>query len=294
MVASSVLEMFLQYIDNNYLLGGLFVISLIYYVCKAFRTKKRLGTTALIAALFPLVTVFNPPLFKYLIIISDEEASYYRFIWALPLVPLSACFLAEIISGLYHATSRLLSSGNIFSKHHPFAAKAHAQLASAVSTLTALVLCAAIVFSGTSYLTKNNLTMPENKFTISRAALDISQFIHDDPDYDGESVVLAPTQIMMELEAYDITLAPALPRSEYLSYGSGASQYEPLLSVVLEGAQRNTEYMIWNLYSLDVDYIVCLTLFGLDPYMESIDYDVYNRTGDYTLYKRADDAHPFY
>ena len=282
MRAASIFDMFLQYIDNNYLLGVLFVISIFYYIGKAFykdtsnpsRTENKQGFAALLVVIFLFLTVFNPFLYPYLSTIADSGASYYRFIWIIPMVAISSCFLTELIFAVYQRLS----------------AK---RLALASAVITALVLCSAIMLSGTSYLTEKNLTFPENKFTISRASLDISQFIQDDPDHDGEAVVLAPTEIMMELLAYDISINPALPRSEYLEYGSGDSYTEALLSMVLEGAQRGTGYTAYYLHKLDVDYIVALTNFHLDEYLTNIDYPVYNRTGDYTVYKRSDAFDPF-
>ena len=288
MSASSVFDMFLQYINHNYFLGILFLAAVICFIYKAFRAEKRQGVAALLAMVFLFLTVFNPLLYQWLSPIADNGSSYYRFIWTIPLVALTACFLTEIIFSLYRVVAKKISAKTGHSS------RTGSTVSKVVASVTAILLCTALLFSSTTYLSAQNMTVPENKFSISRAALDISQFIQDDPDHTEDSVVLAPTEIMIELQAYDISLLPALPRDEYLAYGSGESQYEPLLSVVLEGASRNTEYMIWNLYSLDVDYIVCLTLFDLDPYMESIDYDVVNRTGDYTLYKRADDAHSFY
>lgn len=276
MNASSVFELFTQYMNDHVLLGLIFLLALAYYLRKAFRINRQSGLAALAALLFLGITVFNPLLYRRLSPIADSGSSYYRFLWMIPLVPLSACFLTEVIgklicfavSGCRPALAKPLSYG--------------------LGVLLSGVLCAALFFSGTTYLTAENLQIPENKFTISRAALDISQFIHDDPDHADGDVILAPTELMIELEAYDLSLVPALDRNEYLAYGTGESVYEPLLSLVLEGAQRNTEYMTWNLYSLKVDYIAALTLFQLDDYLEDLHYTVYNRTGDYTLYKRTE------
>lgn len=281
MVESSVSKLFLQYIDYNYLLGGLFVLSLGYYVGKSFRSDKRLGGAVLLALLFPFLTVFNPLVYKCIISISDSSASYYRFIWTLPLVSLSACFLAEMVSLVRHTMVKLCSR----------TASAHKNLFGlAAAILVALILCSSILSSGTSYLTKENLAVPENKFNISRATLDISQFIQDDADHQDGDVILAPTEIMMELLAYDITLVPALPRTEYINYKKEPSVYEPLLSLILEGPStpwHHFENVRYNLNSLNVKYVVTLTLFDLDFYMENAEYYVYNRTGDYTLYKRG-------
>lgn len=282
MVETSVSELFLQYVDRNYLLGGLFVLSIGYYAGKALRFDQTLGRSALLALLFPFLTVFNPLVYRYIIPISDSSASYYRFIWILPLVALSSCFLVELVSLTGHALPA------------PTSNKASAQSSRSgivVSVLVAFILCAAILFSGTSYLKKENITPPENKFTISRATLDISQFIQDDPDHRDGDVVLAPTQIMMELQAYDSTIVPALPRTEYINYKKVDSVYEPLLSLILEGPESTWHHfdnVLYNCRSLDVEYIVTLTLFDLDRYMDFLDYPVYNRTGDYTLYKRRD------
>ena len=290
MNASSVFDMFLQYINYNYLLGILFLLSIIYYICKAFRAKKTQGIAALLVVVFLFVTVFNPFLFEKLSSIADGGASYYRFVWIIPLVAISACFLTEMVFTVYRAATKRLSA----KAQKPGAiSRSVSAISGTAATAMALLLCTAILFSGTSYLSRKNLTMPENKFTISRAALDISQFIQDDPDHDGQAVILAPTELMMELQTYDITLIPALPRDEYLTYGSGESYYEALLSLVLEGAQRGTGYIAYYLYTLDVEYVAALTLFELDDYMGNLDYPVYNRTGDYTLYKRSADFDPF-
>lgn len=290
MNASSMFDMFLQYINYNYLLGLLFLISIIYYICKAFRAERKQGIAALLIVVFLFATVFNPFLFEKLSAIADGGASYYRFIWIIPLVAISACFLTEMSFTVCRALLKRLSAK---SKQPGVSAHTASAISGAAATVTALILCASILFSGTSYLSKKDLTMPENKFTISRAALDISQFIQDDPDHDGNAVILAPTELMMELQTYDITLIPALPRDEYLTYGSGESYYEALLSLVLEGAQRGTGYTAYYLHTLDVEYVAALTLFGLDSYMETLNYPVYNRTGDYTLYKRSADFDPF-
>lgn len=295
MSASSVFDMFLQYIDHNYVLGILFLISVIYYICKVFLTEKKQGLAALLVVIFLFLTIFNPFLFDRLTAIADGGTSYYRFIWIIPFVAVSGCFLAEMVFAVYQRIapkqpSNSRQTSTIKTRKSFLSSRGTAKIASAV---VALILSAAILFSGTSYLSGKNLTVPENKFNISRAALDISQFIRDDPDHDGQSVILAPTEIMMELLAYDITLIPALPRDEYLTYGSGESYYEALLSLVLEGAQRGTGYIAYYLYTLDVEYVAALTLFELDDYMENLDYPVYNRTGDYTLYKRSADFDPF-
>lgn len=278
MNATSVFKLFIQYLNNHYLLGLLFVVSLSYYICKEFyncknsSTKNQQGIASLLVMVFLVLTVFNPFLYPILSTLSDSSASYYRFIWVIPTVAISACFLTEMISFVYQKTSKW-----------PFT----------LASITALAISTIILSNGTTYITVTNFTFPENKFTISRATLDISQFVHDDPDFTGEATILAPTEIMMELLAYDVSINPALPRSEYLEYGSGESYTEALLSMVLEGAQRGHEYTAYYLYKLDVDYIVALTNFHLDEHLEQIDYPVYNRTGDYTLYKRSDAFDPF-
>ncbi len=275
-MSASISELFLQYIGNNFLLGGIFLLSVIYYILKAFRAKKKQGLGALLAVLFPLITVFNPFLYRYLAPAADGGTSYYRFIWIFPLTILSACFLTEIVYLLPGALKKY-SVNN--------------RLSRALTVALTLLLLAAVLFSGTSSLSVRNLSIPENKFTISRAALDISQFIHDDPDHKDGDVILAPTEIMMELESYDITIVPALPRTEYINYKKVESVYEPLLTLILEGPEspwHHMENVSYNVKSLNVKYIVTLTLFDLDGYMDYLGYPIYNRTGDYTLYKRAE------
>ncbi|MBQ8814182.1 MAG: hypothetical protein IJZ85_06795 [Lachnospiraceae bacterium] len=285
MSASSVFDMFLQYIGHNYVLGILFVVSVTYYICKAFRTNKKQGIATLLVGIFFFLTVFNPLLYKYLATIADGGASYYRFIWSIPLVAISACFLTEIVFFVYQLICKRSASKQ---SKHPHLISC---VPKTVSIVTALLLSAVILFSGTSYLTADNLSVPENKFNISRAALDISQFIQDDPDHVDGDVVLAPTQIMMELLTYDITIVPALPRTEYINYKKTDSVYEPLLSLILEGPEstwHHFENVRYNCQSLNVDYIVTLTLFDLDTYMEFLNYPLYNRTGDYSVYRRRD------
>lgn len=278
MNASSVFDMLLQYIDHHYLLGMIFLLSILYHIRKAFRHSRGLGAAVLAAVLFLFATVFNPLLYSRLSLIADGGASYYRFLWVIPLVPLGGCFLAEAAQGLPAISVKSPRIRKLFSR----------PVRICLAVLLSAVICLALLLTGSTYLNQDNLSVPENKFTISRAALDISQFAQDDPEHTDADVILAPTELMMELEAYDLSLVPALGRNEYLSYGTGESVYEPLLSVVLEGAQRNKDYITWNLYSLKVEYIAALTLFDLDSYMEEVGYAVYNRTGDYTLYKRAD------
>lgn len=278
MNTNAVTQMFLDYINYNYLLGVLFVIALGFYIGRSFRTDRMVGTATLFAVIFPFVTIFNPILYNLLSQSSESVATYYRFIWAFPLIPLTAAFLTEMVTLSYH----------VFSAKSPKTKHPRVMI---LSTVTAFALSGIILFSGTSYLSPEHLTVPENKFNISRATLDISQFIHDDPDHEEGDVVLAPTEIMMELEAYDITLTPALPRTEYINYKKTDSGFTPLLTLILEGPESTYHHMgnvRYHVNLLDVEYIVTLTLFDLDGYMELLGYPLYNRTGDYSLYKRSD------
>ena len=277
MNTNTVTQMFIDYINYNYLLGVLFVIALGFYIGRSFRTDRMVGTATLFAVIFPFVTIFNPILYNLLSRSSESVATYYRFIWAFPLIPLTAAFLTEMVTLSHH----------VFSAKNPKAKHPRAMI---LSTVTAFALSGIILFSGTSYLSPEHLTVPENKFNISRATLDISQFIHDDPDHEEGDVVLAPTEIMMELLTYDSTIVPALPRDEYINYKKVDSVYEPLLTLILEGPEstwHHFENVRYNCNSLDVEYIVTLTLFDLDRYMEFLNYPLYNRTGDYSLYKRS-------
>ena len=256
MTATSISQLFYEYINYNYLLGSLFLLAIGFYVGKAAHKDRLLGKAASISVIFPFLTLFNPLLFTRLAKIADGGASYYRFIWAFPLVTLCAGFLSELV-------------------FKPFDS-AHSKKLRAllISGTTALLLCSAILFSGTSYLTKKNLTIPENKFNISRATLDISQFIQDDPDHTDGDVVLAPTEIMMELLAFDSTIVSALPRDEYINYKKVDSVYQPLLSLILEGPEstwHHFENVRYNCKALNVEYIVTLTLFDLDRYMDFLD-----------------------
>lgn len=278
MNTNAVTKVFLEYINENYLLGVLFAISIGFYIGKTFRTDRNVGLAALLAVIFPVVSIFNPLIYSLISKFTDNGTSYYRFIWTFPLIALSAAFLTELV----------------YMSHRVFSAK-NCRLAHAspiiFSTITGLALSIIVLFSGTSYLSPQNLTLPENKFNISRATLDISQFIQDDPDHVEGDVILAPTQIVMELEAYDITLTPALPRTEYINYKKTDSGFTPMLTLILEGPESTYHHMgnvRYHVNLLDVKYIVTLTLFDLDGYMDILGYPLYNRTGDYSLYKRTD------
>ena len=266
---NAVTQMFLDYINYNYLLGILFVIALGFYIGRSFRTDQRIGSAALFAVIFPFVTIFNPVLYNQLCRSGENSATYYRFIWAFPLIPLTAAFLTELVA--------LSPTG--FSAKNPKIKRTGAMI---LGTITALALSGIILFSGTSYLTPEHLTVPENKFNISRATLDISQFIHDDPDHKEGDVVLAPTEIMMELLAYDSTIVPALPRNEYINYKKTDSVYEPLLSLILEGPEstwHHFENVKYNCKALNVEYIVIITIFYVDRFFVFLVYSMFICSG---------------
>ena len=158
MTASPILEMFLKYINDNYLLGILFVLSLIFYIRKGFHMESRVGRAALLTVVFLFLTVFNPLIFKYLVVLADGGASYYRLIWILPLKALSACFLTEIVSMISRKIDGLQS---VAEKKSSDEKKRKSPPAILLSALTVIVLCITVIFSGTSYLTRDNLTVPK-------------------------------------------------------------------------------------------------------------------------------------
>lgn len=244
---------------------AVFLVCMIYGFCNAEETgKKRLLFLCLLSILF----VFNDLSMKLVGKVTDV-ATYYRFLWAIPILPLIAWAGTKVITEREKRWEKVV--------------------------VILLLLC---IFRGGSstFLTEGSVRVPENVYNLSGDVMEVCHIIDRDKEKENP-VVIFDLECQMSARLYDPSLVWGISRHAYQFYNDmggyeDAGKYKKekiMIHAVNYGVKDEKKKLSRALKKKQVDYIVTLTSYEMDAYLDSIGYALVDVTDTRSVYaKKAD------
>ncbi len=246
---------------------GLYCAALLYVLIKGTPKEKAIF---LYPSLFLLLTVFNPIIAPALSSFFGELSTYYRFLWALPVVIL-----------LGHTATKLIISQN----------KKIKQLAVIAACLLIVVVCGQFIFKNTA------LVPAENIMKVSDDLINVVEIIkqnqQEDPNLSDENIkAIVPFPFALEIRSYDPSIYLAYGRNDYLQEITGRVPDEQeteniaTLLQVFEYAQPiPTKDLQHILIEEEVDYMVFTSALNIQELVESTGAELLATSNEYLVYK---------
>lgn len=189
-------------------------------------------------------------------------SEYYRFLWILPVIPLGAVFLAKCRE------------------------KIHSKILQGVF----LILVFALAFSsGNTYLTREEIALPENKYGVSDSILEVIQALKDCREME-EPVILCDEFVALRIRQLDPTVRLSVKRNGYLDYARGNRVRQiakAALDMTTRGAVEKKKQFRKFLKRRKVDYVILSNTVADEAYMEKFGCIPVSGTGEYTIFKVA-------
>lgn len=239
-----------------------FLICLIYGFCSGRESgRKRVLLMFLLSVLF----VFNNLSIKLLGKVTDP-ATFYRFIWAVPILPLIAWAGVKAVYSREKRWERAAVLG--------------------------LMFC--VFWSGrSSFVTEGTIRVPENVYNIPEDVIQVCQVIDRDKK-EQSPVVIFDYECQMWARLYDPSLVWGIRRNAYQFHNdmegyenAGKYKHEKIMiHAVNYGVKGEQEKLSKALDKKDVDYIVTPTEFQMDAYLEEVGYQLVDTAGRRSVYAR--------
>lgn len=264
MYVENVVQVFQVYRGGAMFLS-VFLACVIYGFCYGSETRrKRLVFIFILGILF----VFNEISLKIIGKLTDVS-TYYRFIWAIPILPVIA----------WAGTKAVTERKKRWEK-------------AAVFFLLCLFLC-----SGRStFLTEGSVRIPENIYNLPNDVIQVCDIIEKDKDKE-RPVVAFDFECQMSARQYDPLLVWAISRKAYQNYDN-IEGYEnvrkryraekALMNAVNHGNKDEKKRLLRALRKRNVDYIVTLNVYEMDDYLAQIGYELVDHTEARSVYARTE------
>lgn len=237
----------------------LFVAACIYCFIR-FDTKKR--RIMLVAAILSIVCIYNDAA-RWFISKFTDVATYYRFLWAIPMIPVMAYVIVDVV---FIAKKRYIKIGFL------------------------IIVAAVLAFGNQCYLQQYPFRVPENKYNIPADVLQVCDIISQDKDKENP-VVVADLAVQLPIRTYDASILWGVTRDAYIPALSGDEsakqhlyQYN-IIQVVYFGQQEEMNALVQSLQVQDIDYLVIRTDYQMDEYMAEAFCSVVDRSDTYTVYR---------
>lgn len=240
----------------------LFLVCLIYSFCNAQETgRKRFALIFIMSIVF----VFNDFSIKLAGKVTDV-ATYYRFLWAIPILPLIG----------WAGTKAVMEREKRWEK----------------AIALALVCC---LFFGwqSSFITEGSIRVPDNLYNLSEDVIQVCDIIAQDKEKENP-IVIFDMECQMSARIYDPSLVWGIRRKAY-QYHNDMEGYEEagnyktdkiMIHAVNFGVKDEQEELSNALKKKKVDYIVTLTAFEMDAYLDEIGYELVDVSGTRSVYTR--------
>lgn len=257
------LDMFWQYNGDSLYLAAFFVC-LVLLVLADRKNGGTVGKKAAAALGLSILFVFNQVVYLVMDKITDAK-TYYRFFWMLPVLFLIALHL-----------TRAFFSG---------------QKKQAVAAALAFALCIAV--GGNLFISRKNLSRPQNVYALAPDTIAVAQEIMKDW---GESRKKQPVAafdmyLQYQVRTYEPRICWGISRKAYLyqaEHGYDKKQYarqQQIIAVVNEGIRTDQKQLARSMKKLGVNYLVIRTAFAMDGYLSEIGAYPVAQCENYTVYR---------
>ncbi len=258
----------IQQMFQNY--GGITMFLPAFWVCViyVFCYGKESGRKRMLAVfLLSILFVFNDLSMKLVGKITGE-GMYYRFIWALPILPLIAWAGTKVVMEREKRWEKAVVFGLLF----------------------------CLFWGGkSSFITEGSIRIPENPYNLSGDVIQVCDIIAEDKDKE-RPVVIFDYGCQLEARLYDPSLVWGISRRAY-QFHNDAEGYEhagkyktekALIHAANFGVKSEPERLAKALKKKKVDYIVTLTAYEMDDYLEGAGYKLKARSEMRSVYVRTE------
>lgn len=264
MYVENVVQVFQTYRGGTMFLS-VFLACVMYGFCYGSETRrKRLVFIFILGILF----VFNEISLKIIGKFTDVS-TYYRFIWAIPILPVIA----------WAGTKAVTERKKLWEKAAVF------------------VLLGFLLFSARStFLTEGSVRIPENIYNLSNDVIAVCDIIEKDKDKE-HPVVIFDFECQMAARQYDPSLVWGISRKAYQDYDD-TEGYEnvrrryraekALIHAVNHGIKNEKKRLSRALRKKNIDYIVTLNVYEMDDYLAQIGYELVGHTESRSVYARTE------
>ncbi len=196
-----------------------------------------------------------------------DTITYYRFLWAVPVLLAIAYVITKAITGLRKIWEKAVVLGVVLLLSWGF---------------------------GSSFVTEESLRFPENKYNLPAEAIAVCDIIAQDKD-EERPVVAFDMGTQLASRAYDPSIVWGIRRKAYIEHNDmegyeEAGKYKAdkvLIHAVNYGVQGEGELLKKALSKRKVDYIVTFTGYGMDAYFEGLGYSLVGRCGEKSVYGKG-------
>lgn len=242
----------------------IFFVCLIYCYCKAEEAgKKRLIWYGILAVLFVFNDVSRKIIGKF-----TDVSTYYRFIWAVPVLIVIAgifCHILENSKGKREKACILVLS------------------------------CFVLLLGQSSFLYQGCFKLPGNEYNVSDDVLKTCDIIKEHKQ-EERPVVIFDLEIQMAARLYDASLIWGISRKAYIEQNNmedyhDAGKYKDLkilIQAVNYGDKSAGEDLRNALRNRKVDYIVTSSDYDMDEYLQQLGCEVVGRSTTRTVYFNMD------
>lgn len=231
MNAQNVSDMFLQYAGNGYI-WVLVILAVGFLTVKA---PKHIRKKMLVLLIASVIIPFNDIAWKTIGHVA-EFATYYRFLWMIPVVFLLSAALAEAVVKVRKIWGRV------------------------ICVLLAL-FC--VVYIVPSFYARSNLVLPANEYGVSEDVIEVSDIISADKSVENPKVGAA-YGLLFTLHIYDPSLFWGISRNAFQYFDRLPADQEPekykkqyeVILAVSYGVTTDIEKLQTAIRELGLDYLV--------------------------------------
>lgn len=237
------------------------LIAIMFFLYKASpRGRAVYGLLCFFAVLF----IFNPVCFNIVSYFNLRD-TYYRFIWAIPLMFMVAVFLVKMVKT---CSDRFVKLAIIF------------------------IFFVCVISGRTFDEVGRHLSDKDNIYGFRDDIIDISNIIEADAEK-SEPTVLTDEYVFSRLRCYNANIVYKVSREYYLNDRRGEQGYytedgtgnPALVRMEQLGEQTDEETMRAILAELQVDYIIIKSEFDMGGYLNKFNYVLLGTTDIYEVYK---------
>ncbi len=264
-VVENVAQVFQTYMGTTMFLS-IFWVCIIYVFCHGNGNgRKRLLFLLMLGILF----LFNDLSLRVMGKLTDIS-TYYRFLWAIPILPLIA----------WAGTKTVMERRKFWER------------------AVVVVLLLALFRGGmSSFLTKDSLRMPANLYNLSEDVMRVCDIIEQDKQKE-QPVVAFDLECQMMARLYNPSLVWGISRRAYQEHDN-AEGYEDvkkswraqksMIRAVNHGMKDDAERLSRALERKQVDYIVTLNVYEMGDYLAGMGYGLVDSTGNRSIYARTEE-----
>ena len=216
------------------------------------------------------LTVYNPFLVRYLLPRFVENAVYYRFFWALPVVWAVAYYMTRLVAGRAKKWSRLAAAAALFA------------LIGVTASANETVL--------------SGLRLPSNIYKVPDEVVEACDLIHQDYQGEGEPKAVFTFDLEVYVRQYDASIRLSIDRETRLYYNGsqtvGNPQYSKsytrkkrILDVINSAEEVPMEQFKRAMHQTRTRYLVIPEEYTCHDYLETAGCEAFGKAGNYIVYR---------